>query len=332
MGLTQQVTAQIDGVDNTVTTWFAGGAYYPPRVYAITYLYGAYSFLHGDPGYWSMGATITDGAGNDVAFSPAPIFGDPVINASQASVQAYFGDPSRNTITYAHKGGRIGVRCIDGFTADNGHGDPDPVFSMDAPPSGLLSQEGYGELIIQLLPRGLAWRGAQLWKLVQAFAAECARVDTQGLTLVTEAFPQTTDQCLPDWERIAGIPSVAWPAVIPPSNMVQRRANLVAKLSAQGGQSRAYLIAVAERMGYTVSSITDCYTPFAASVGYAGAPIYDPWWAYTFTVNVAALPIGETVTHDPGAPSLRQYTNARIEAVINSLQPAQTISLYTYSE
>lgn len=331
MGL-KQVTAQIDGIDNTAIAWFAGGAYYAPRVYTITYLYGAYSFQSGNPGYWGMGAMVTDGSGNDVPFAPAPAFGDMVINASQASVEGYYGDPSRNTITYEHKGGRIGVRCIDGFTNDNEHGDPDPVFGMDAPPSGLLSQAAYGDLVIQLLPRGLAWRGAKLWALVQAFAAECARIDAQGLELVTEAFPQTTDQCLPDWERIAGIPAAAWPAVVPPTNAQQRRANLVAKLSAQGGQSRAYLIAVSERMGYTVSGVTDCYTPFAAGVGYAGAPIYDSWWAYTFTVNVAALPAGETVSYNAGAATLRQYTNARIEAVINSLQPAQTISLYTYPE
>jgi uncharacterized protein YmfQ (DUF2313 family) len=326
----KQVTAQIDGVDNTVVSWFADGAYYPPRTYTITYLSGAYNWYHGNPGYWGMGAVITDGAGNDVVFAPAPTFGDPVINASQASVEAYFGDPSRNSIAYQHKGGKIGVRTYDGYTGDNTHGAPDPVFGLPAPATGRLSQADYGDLIIQLLPRGLAWRGQRLWALVQAFAGECARVDAQAVTLVTEAFPQTTEQCLPDWERIAGIPSAAWPAVVPSTNITQRQKLLLAKLSAQGGQSKSYLEAVAARIGYTISSITDGYVPFAAGVGYAGAPIYSAWWAFTFTVHVSALPTGETVTYDPAAPTLRQHTNARLEGVINSLQPAHTISLYTY--
>jgi len=192
-----------------------------------------------------------------------------------------------------------------------------------------LSQADYAAQIVQLLPRGKAWQGELLQQLVQAFAAECARVDAQGVVLVTEAFPQTTNQCLPDWERVAGIPSAVWPAVVPSSNISQRQRNLVAKLSAQGGQSIPYLISVATLMGYTISSITDCYSPFTCKSN-CNDLLYGEAWAFTFTVNVSALPAGETVAFDGSLPMLRQYSNARIEAVINSLQPAQTVSLFTY--
>ncbi len=190
-----------------------------------------------------------------------------------------------------------------------------------------LTTNDYKALLAQMLPRGIAWQGPNLQALAQAFAAEFERVDAQGETLLSESFPQTADQCLADWERIAGLPDAAFPVSV---DVGQRRANLVAKLSAQGGQSRAYLIAVAARLGYTVSSITDRYAPFAAGVGYAGAPIYDEWWAFTFTVHVTGLPGTEVVTYNPAAPPLRQYANARLEAAISALKPAHTTALYTY--
>jgi hypothetical protein len=124
------ITAQIDGTNNEYIAWFGGGVSYPAGAYVVTYLHGAYNWHDGSDGYWGNAAAVTDGNGNEAAYDPAPTFGDATINASQATAEAYFSDPSRNSVIYNHRGGRIGVRCLDGYTGDNTHGDPDPVFGL----------------------------------------------------------------------------------------------------------------------------------------------------------------------------------------------------------
>ena len=190
-----------------------------------------------------------------------------------------------------------------------------------------LSLSDYQGLVPQLLPKGRAWQGANLNALVQGFASEFERIDQQIQTLWTEALPSTTQNCIADWERITGLPSAAFPAS---SVLGQRQANVVAKLSAQGGQSKAYLISVMANLGYT-ATITDGYRPFEAGFGVAGQPIYSPAWAYTFTVNVTAIPSTEFLTWVPTNSELRQYTNTRLESAIAAIAPGHTVALYAYT-
>lgn len=120
----------IDGVDNTITSWFNSRFNYPAGTYIITYLYGAFSYnpLVNDP--WGNAANTTDGAGNIIYYSCSPSFGGPN-NVSQAAVEAAFGG---ETVNYVHVGGNIGMYCGDGFTNDNQHGNPDPTFSLNITP------------------------------------------------------------------------------------------------------------------------------------------------------------------------------------------------------
>ena len=188
-----------------------------------------------------------------------------------------------------------------------------------------LSLNDYKDLIIKLLPKGQAWEGSKLQALVQGFAPELQRADAQIEALFTEALPSTTNQCIGDWERIAGLPDQAFPVA---STLAARQGNLVAKLSAQGGQSAAYFIAIALRLGYTIT-IEDCYQVFAAGF-HAGDSVYGVDWAFTFTVHCSALPDGESTITNGSLPALRQVYNERLEAVFNVLKPAHTIALFTY--
>jgi uncharacterized protein YmfQ (DUF2313 family) len=188
-----------------------------------------------------------------------------------------------------------------------------------------LNLNDYKNQIIRLLPKGQAWEGPKLHALVQGFAPELQRADAQIEALFSEALPSSTNQCIPDWERIAGLPDAAFPVA---STLSQRQGNLVAKLSAQGGQSAAYFIAIALRLGYTIT-IEDCYRVFAAGFK-AGDSVYDTDWAFTFTVHCSVLPVGEGTTTNWTLPILRQVYNPRLEAVFNALKPAHTIALFTY--
>lgn len=69
-----------------------------------------------------------------------------------------------------------------------------------------------------------------------------------GRFLITEAFPPTSADLLPDWERVLGLPEPCFPVA---QTLAERRAAVVEKLQRRpGGQSRAYYIGLAIRLGY----------------------------------------------------------------------------------
>ena len=102
-----------------------------------------------------------------------------------------------------------------------------------------------------LLPSGVAWRaadGLSITNLLQAMADELARVDGRAAQLHEEADPTTTNEILPDWERIAGLPDNCSETLA--DTVQQRRSALVSKLTQQGGQSPQYFIDIAAALGY----------------------------------------------------------------------------------
>lgn len=104
-----------------------------------------------------------------------------------------------------------------------------------------------------LLPRGLVWTrdpARRLTRLLAGLADECVRVQNRAGSLMEEADPATTTAAglLPEWERVTGLPEFGY---IPPTE-ADRRAVLVGKLAAQGGQSKAYFEEIALAMGAVV--------------------------------------------------------------------------------
>jgi uncharacterized protein YmfQ (DUF2313 family) len=188
-----------------------------------------------------------------------------------------------------------------------------------------LSLSDYQTLIVKLLPRGMAWAGANLRSLLQSFAPSLQRVDAQIETIFQEAIPSTAVQCLSDWERILGIPDEIFPLA---TDTATRQANIVAKLRATGGQSAAYYTSIAATLGYTIT-FTDCYQPFYAGKSCAGDLLYSQAWAYAFTVNVTTATCSN-LTYDPTAAPNRRVYDPVLESMINTLKPAQTVVIYSY--
>lgn len=187
--------------------------------------------------------------------------------------------------------------------------------------------DDYRRQLASLLPRGLPWpRSADsvLQRLLAGWADELARVDLRGDALVAEADPRTTLELLEDWERAYGLPDActelgeSWSA---------RRARLVAKIVATGGQSPAYYIAVAAELGYTVT--IEEFRPWTVDSA-VDAPISGTDWAYAWLVRAPA----ETVTWwtcDSGCDEpLASWGNTLLECVISRLKPAHTIVLFAY--
>jgi uncharacterized protein YmfQ (DUF2313 family) len=144
--------------------------------------------------------------------------------------------------------------------------------------------------------------------------------------LVVEADPRTVEDLLPEWERAFGLPD---PCVADAeTTIVERRRVLTAKVAAKGGQSRAFLIALAAAHGYEVT--IDEFRP-ATCVDPCDTPVYGDEWAYAFRVNAAELNVTWATCVDLCNVPLRTWGNARLECLIDRAKPAHTIALYAYA-
>jgi uncharacterized protein YmfQ (DUF2313 family) len=181
-----------------------------------------------------------------------------------------------------------------------------------------------------LLPRGLAWAITQtstLSMLLRAWADEFARVDLRCDQLLDEADPRTTLELLPDWERVAWLPD---PCVMIDQSVDQRRAALLSKLTATGGQSRAYFIALAESMGYAGATI-DEYLP-ANCNGNCNDALYSEDDKYAWTLNLPLSTGGVFVANCNGNcnDALQSWGDEALECRINKYKPAHTSVIFAY--
>lgn len=180
------------------------------------------------------------------------------------------------------------------------------------------SQQAQTRALRHLMPPGRLWLepGSQLYRLLQALGDELGRVQERGLDLVEEADPRTATQTLSEWERLLGLPDDA--VVTIPVTDAARRLAIVQKLTASGGQSRAFFQALALACGYTVT-ITDGFSAEVcrAGVSRAGARVYGLERAYYWRVTV----------QPPGGSAL---SHAELEAIIRRAAPAHTTLSFVY--
>lgn len=187
----------------------------------------------------------------------------------------------------------------------------------------------YLHILQQLLPPGAAWpreAEATLTKLLEALAQGLALVHNRAEALIEEADPRTTAEMLTDWERVAGLPD---PCSGLAETVQERRAAVVAKLTSRGGQSIAFLEALAAAYGFTVT--VSEFRPFRAGINRAGDPLNGEWWPYVFQINAPETTItyfraGQSAAGEP----LRKWGNELLECVISRVKPAHTDVIFAY--
>ncbi|SDH88206.1 YmfQ family protein [Roseospirillum parvum] len=179
-----------------------------------------------------------------------------------------------------------------------------------------------------LLPTGSAWPrdpGATLTRLLAAAAEGLARLHARALALVEEADPRTTLELLPDWERVCGLPDTC--SAGRATTIEERRAAVVGRLTARGGQSVAYFQGLAEALGYEIE-LTE-YRPFVCGHSQAGGthPIGPPSLRHWWSVRV----LGPRVTWFRaglgrcGVDPLAKISRAGdLECRLHKLKPAQS--------
>lgn len=197
---------------------------------------------------------------------------------------------------------------------------------MGAP---LYQSSDYLNALLSLMPRGRVWPKDP--ESVQAQALACftptfVRSNQDANNLLVDAFPSTSDNLLPEWESALGLPD---PCAGEAPTLQQRRAQVVARLTNNGGQSIAFFIAYAASLGYTVT-VTQ-FTPFRMGQQRMGCQLGTQDWAFTWRVNAPA----ETITYFSMGQSymgqpLASWGNAVLECELNVIKPAHTYLNFAY--
>lgn len=191
-----------------------------------------------------------------------------------------------------------------------------------------MTADQYREQLQSLLPSGPAWpRGddAQLTQLLDAMAAEFARVDGRLGILRDEADPRATFEMLADWERVAGLPGKCLTGIVQTED--ERRGALVRHLTERGGQSSASFIALAAKLGFSVT-ITE-FRPLQAG-SLAGDVVSNGDWVFAWRVNAPATTIEKLTAGDAAGEPLAKWGNEALECAINDDAPGHTVVQFTY--
>ena len=197
------------------------------------------------------------------------------------------------------------------------------------------------------LPRGLVWlrREGVTDGLLEGIGAEYAASEQRGLDLLDEVDPRETVELLAEWERAYGLPDPCLGGI--EQTAEERRQALLTRIVEKGGQSVAFLLALARRFGFVVT-ITEYHDRADQGRFMAGPSSGDPWangsrsragdrlmsstaWLHTFSVEapletVREFRAGEGQAGDP----LRWWGNEILECVIDRAKPAHTRALYLY--
>lgn len=181
-----------------------------------------------------------------------------------------------------------------------------------------------------LMPRGRVWPrdpDATQAKVLAGLTKIYERQTIRSGQLLDDAFPLTTYELLPEWEETLGLPD---PCAGEAPTVAARRAQVLARLKAQGGQSISYFIAFAADLGYTIT-ITQ-YVPARAGNLRAGQPVCGNDWAHAWTVTSASYTVNyaRASVLAAGEP-LAYWGDTVLTCELSAVKPAHTVLLFASS-
>jgi uncharacterized protein YmfQ (DUF2313 family) len=151
-----------------------------------------------------------------------------------------------------------------------------------------MDAAAYLQQLNALLPSGWLWnalRGDAIAQgLLGAVADELATIDARAGNVLDEGDPRTVVEMLPEWEEWLGLPDACSGDL---GTVDQRRAAILLRRLARGGQSPAYFSGLAQALGYTAAIIEHQPTRYGARYGtdYSGLA-----WQTVFDVVATAGP------------------------------------------
>jgi len=194
-----------------------------------------------------------------------------------------------------------------------------------------FSVSDFRTALLNLLPRGRVWSrdpDGMPYQMAGVWAASFLRSAQAAGNLIADAFPSSTVNLLPEWENTLGLPD---PCAGESPTVELRRAQVVARLTDNGGASVSYFVAFAKTLGYDIT-ITQ-FAPARADFLCADEPVYDPFWAYVWRVNAGSVTVNYFAADVSYADdALATWGNAVLECEITARAPAHTIVLFAYDD
>lgn len=184
----------------------------------------------------------------------------------------------------------------------------------------------HAELLKRLLPPVAYDLSAPL--LSAELDAEGSALDAAQIAaelILSEADPRSTYQLLADWERVLGLPD---PCAGQLPTIELRRAAVVAKATQHGGQSRAFFIALAARLGFTIT-ITE-FSQYSV-MSPVGAPMCGLPWCFTWRVNTPLNTVRRFSVMSGVNEPLANWGNTLLECAISRFKPAHTLVQFSYT-
>lgn len=205
----------------------------------------------------------------------------------------------------------------------------------------MIAQMATGEIWPRTPSSTLVRAVTGLAGVVGRWASRC------GTFLRTEAFPPSSLDMLPDWERVLGLPEPCLPVTSP--TISERQLQVSEKLARRPGrQDRAYFVDLAARLGYTITlteyipaqcgvtqcgvTVTDTDTPYAIAGAGCGTPAIRYVWSITVTgPRLTWFAVGAGGGRAATDPHLKIRRAEDLECLLGKLKPAHTKLIFDYT-
>lgn len=182
-----------------------------------------------------------------------------------------------------------------------------------------------------LLPTGMGISkdpNAKMTRLLESVAAVLLAAQVRLASLYAEWDPRRATSMLPDWERLLGLPDACAPLN---QELGDRQKTAFARLTETGGQSRAYFLDLAARLGEPNCTITE-FRPLHCNATCNDA-LYSEADAFVWRVNIprAALNARWATCNSGCSSALQMYEPSLIECVMDERKPAHTHVQFAYA-
>lgn len=188
-----------------------------------------------------------------------------------------------------------------------------------------LFNVNYRNLLLKLFPKGRAWRieiDTITAKLLSAVAVELKRVDTAVSKIYLEADPRTAEDTLSDWEKEYGLPDEC---SVLAGSIEQRRANLISKITATGGQSEAYFKSITgTTFDFPITYQSATTLPMTIGGSVRGMAFKHIWYADITSAEYEWFEAGDPVD----TPINVHRETANLQCLIEKYKPAHTYVIY----
>lgn len=187
--------------------------------------------------------------------------------------------------------------------------------------------ERYTRMLMALLPPGAIWPrdpGTVRHALMSATAEELALIHQWLDSILAERSPRTALHMLADWERVLGLPDDCTGT---PETIAERRRLAHARMVSTGGQTKAYMIAIAAALGFEIE-ITEHRARYHGlrrhGEHYGGPDMQFTWTVTERSGTVRPRRFGQAFHGEP----YQTWGNQPLICLLRRLAPAHTAILF----